>query len=321
MPLENIKFGQSAATSEELNLYDLRLSSSKYRTLPNLSGLTEKVPAYLQSTWDNLTQTLAQKLVPGFMGLNLPADLAAELLELIEIAGGHGLVVPTGYRQPKITVEMAYPIAQQEIARIQALHLPNYELEPTKFFREDVMWWDFRARCPELIEKGHIPGSVIARVDKLDGHIWTEAEQLHLYAGEEYYLESATSLEPMEALKLAAQRLGLEWSTDHKHDNKPCLKGPALVVGAVRNPTLAKYIEKKYGFRPTVHMWFRLNRYKRGYEEAGPLMMRVVKLVLEHDPADAVLVFDHSSLVTVLKRMSGQLMIDEKLPIYQGSML
>lgn len=317
MPSENIKFSQPVVNSENLNLYDLHLSASRFHTLPNLSGLAEKVPAYLQLTWDNLTQTLEQKLVPGFMGLSLPADLAAELLERIEKAGGYGLVVPIDYHHPKITVEMAYPIAERETARRQALR--DYkEVEPTKFCREGVMWWEFRAGVPELIEKGIIPGSVIVLVDKLDSHVWTGAEQAHLFAGEEYHLESATSLEPMEILKLASGQLGLEWSTDHKHDNKPCLKAPALVVGAVKSPS-QNFIEKKYGFRPTVHMWFRLNRYKQGYKAAGPLMMRVAQLVLQHDPADAILVFDEGEVVNVLQRIAGKLTINERWSSWIGS--
>lgn len=319
MPSENIKLSRPAATSENSGMYDIYLSS-EYHTLPNLSVLTEKAPVYLQATWYKLTQILAQKLVPGFMKLNLPADLAAELLECIEIAGGHGLVVPIGYRQPKVTVEMAYAIAEQEIARKQALH-PNYKFEPTKFFGAGVMWWEFGAISNELGRAGHIPNAIRASVDKLDGHTWTSAEQLHHLYGEEYYLESATSLEPMEVLKLVSAQLGLEWSTDHKHNNKPCLKGPALVVGAVKNPSLAKYIHKKYGFRPTIHMWFRMNRYKKGYEAARPLMMRIVELVLKHDPADAVLVFDDSSIVNVLQRISGQLIIDEKWSSWIGPRL
>lgn len=329
MPSEDDKLSQPAATSDGSNLYDIHLSSpfdihlslSKYRRLPNLSGLTEKVPDYLQPNWDNLNQTLAQKLVPGFMGLNLPVDLAAELLECLERSGGHGLVVPIGYRQPKVTMEMAYPIAHEEIAHRQELRFPNYKFEPTKFFREGVMWWEFGSGSEELTQKtGIIPGVIRAFVDKLDGHIWTSAEQTHHWYGEEYYLESATSLEPIEVLKLAAAQLGLEWSTDHKRDNKPCLKGPALVVGAVKSPS-QNYIEKKYGFRPTVEMWFRLNRYKQGYEAAGPLMMRVVALVLEHDPVDALLVFDDSKIVTVLKRTSGQLIIDQRWSSWIGPLL
>lgn len=41
-------------------------------------------------------------------------------------------------------------------------------------------------------------------------------------------------------------------------------------------------------------------------------MMRVVGLVLKHDPADAVLVCDDEIGSTVIKRISGQLTIDEK---------
>ncbi|KJH69774.1 SitI3 family protein [Aliterella atlantica] len=321
MTSEHIKLSQPT-TSETLKLYDLHLSSSKFHTIPDFTGLTEKVPANIQATWYNLTQTIEQKLIPGFMGLNLPADLAAELLERIEIAGGRGLVIPNTYRQPKVTKEMAYPIAEQEIVSKQALLFPNYNFEPTKLFREDIMWWDFRALSPELSEVSHIPGGVIARVDKLDGHIWTAAEQVYLYAEEEYYLESSTTLEPMEALKLAATQFGLEWSTDHKHNNIPCLKAAALVIGAtvVKSPSQT-FIQKKYGFRPTVRMWFRLNRYKKGYEAAEPLMMQVVALVLQHDPGDAVLLFDEGNLSVLLQRISGQLNIDAKLSSWIGSEL
>ena len=311
MSPENIKLNQSINDNQELNLYDLHLSSSRYHTLPDLSGLAEKVPADLQPTWDNLTQTLGQKLVPGFMGLSLSADLAAELLERIERAGGYGLVVPIGYRHPKITVEMAYPIAERETVRRQAER--NYkEVEPTKFCRDGVMWWEFRAGVPELIEKGYIPGSIVVWVDKLDGHFWTAVEQIHHSYGEEYYLESATSLEPMEVLNLAATQLGLEWSTDHKHQNQPCLKAPALVIGAVESKSPNFLIEQKYGFRQAFHMWFRLNRHKQGYEAAGPLMMQVVNLVLQQDPADAILVFDEGETVDVLQRIAGKLTINER---------
>lgn len=310
MSIENIEFSYPVNNSDELNLYDLHLSSKEYHSVPDLNGLTERVSPDLQQTWNKLIQTIEQKLTPGFMGLNLPANLAAELLERIEKAGGYGLVVPIGYRHPKITIEMAYPIAAQETAQIQALQ--NYKVvEPTKFCRQEVMWWEFRAIVPELADKGCIPGCVIVSVDKLDGHIWTSAEQIHVFAGEEYYFESATSLEPMEVLNLVATQLGLEWSIDRKHQNKPCLKGSALVVGAEKLP-FQTFIQKKYGFRPTVHMWFRLNRYKQRYEVARALMMQVVQLVLQHDLEDGVLLFDESTLNTVIQRISGKLIIDEQ---------
>lgn len=312
MPSENINFSQFTTASKKLDLYDLHLSTSKHRTLPDLSELIGEVPTYLRPSWDNLIQTLDRKLVPGFMGLNCKSDLAAELLECIERAGGHGLVVPIGYLQPKITVEMAYPFAEQEVARRHALHLPNYKLEPTRFFGEHTMWWDFRANCPELIERDMIPGCVIVCVDKLDGRIWTSTDISHYLGGEEYLLESATILKPVDALELAAAQFGLEWGIDHKHDYKPCLKGLALVVGAVKTPS-QNFIEGKFGLRPNISMWFRLNRHKKGYEAAKPLMMRIVTLLLEHDPADAILLFDdENGIVTVLKRISGQLIIDEK---------
>ncbi|MBR8836511.1 MAG: hypothetical protein DSM106950_21455 [Stigonema ocellatum SAG 48.90 = DSM 106950] len=218
-------------------------------------------------------------------------------------------MVPSAYRQPKVTLEMAYLIAKQVISQKQETHFSNYKFEPVKFLREGAMWWEFAATSEELIQQSHIPGGIHICVDKLDGHVWTPQEQVRL-SGEEYYQESATTLEPMQVLHLLSHQLDLEWSIYGKNKHRTCLRGPALIVGAVKHafPTM---VEKAFGFRPNVHVWFRMVPHKKGYDSASLLMLKAVMILLRHDSADAVLVFDAGSLVTVLQQISGQLILNQ----------
>lgn len=286
-------------------MYDIYLSSGCSRLI-DVSHQAAEAPVLADSA---LHARILGQTKPGFLGLNLPANTAAELLEELLLAGGQGLVVPSAYRQPKVTLEMAYPIAKQAIAQKQETH-SNYKFEPVKFLREAAMWWEFAAISEELIQQSHIPGAIHVCVDKLDGHVWTPQEQVRLY-GEEYYLESAMTLDPMQVLHLLSDELGLEWSIDDKNKNQTCLRGPALVVGAVKH-AFPPIIEKAFGFRPNVHVWFRMTPYKNGYNSASLLMLKAVTIMLRHDSADAVLVFDAGTLVTVLQRSSGQLVLNEE---------
>lgn len=154
-------------------------------------------------------------------------------------------------------------------------------------------------------------GGVSVRVDKLDGHLWTAQEQVSLHAhGEEYYLQSATSLKLEQIVNLVASKLGLERGVDYRHQNRSCLKGPALVVSAFKHSYPAA-IEKMFGLWPTIQVWFRIIPYKTGYETAARIMLRAVMKVLRHDCKDAVLTFDDGGLATLLTQTEGQLVLGE----------
>ena len=284
-------------------MYDIYLFSSSLRT-PELSNLTAKeiLPQMVRSL---------QERQQGFLGLNLSGDTAAELLEQLTLAGGRGLVASAAYRQPKVTLEMAKPIAEKAIADQQKRHSPNYTYGPVQLLSEGAFWWKFGAVSPDLVERGYIPATLYALVDKVDGHLWTTQEQgtFHLH-GEEYHLESGSTLSPTQLLHRLADELGLEWGTDYRYDNQICLKGPALVVWAIKHPYPA-LIETEVGFRPTVHLRFRLIPYKSGYESAALLLLQAVIKVLRHDARDAVLTFDNGTLVPLLEQVSGQLVLTE----------
>lgn len=301
-------------------MYDIYLSSG-CRRRPNLSTLADN-PVLQKALHSRLQQP-----EPGFLGLNLSGDRAASLLEQLILAEGYGYVVPTAYHQPKVTIEMATPIAEQAITGKQESHFPTYTFEAVRFLREGTMWWEFVARSEELIEEGHCPGAVHALVDKLDGHVWSAGEEARLYAhGEEYYLESATTLSPEQVLHLladvgAARKAPLlEWGTDYMHENQTCLKGPALVISAVAHPFPA-FIENTHGFRPTVHVYFRIIPYKSGYESATLLMLRAVIRLLRHDSRDAVLTTDAGDLLTLLHSKAGQLVRGTEWDSWAGTVL
>lgn len=177
------------------------------------------------------------------------------------------------------------------------------------------MWWDFGAVSEDLAREGYAPGRIDARVDKLDGHVWSQKERATLYR-EEYYLEMATSKEPMQVLKLLSERLGFEWGVNDRETEKelpqPCLKAsPALAIAAVKETLPPMLQDRLIGIRATVQVWFRIKPYKKGCESAGYLLHRAAIALLDRDPGDAVLLFDGGSLVKVFDRIAGEMKVYE----------
>lgn len=289
-------------------MYDIYLLSECH-ILPDLSDLVASDPLLVDLDLSTGIQSALFK--SGFIGLNLPANTAASLLEHLKKAGSSGVVVPLAYRQPKITIEMAYAIAFQALAeQKQATGFSRHDYEPLSFCKEGVMWWEFKSNSEKLIQQGYIPGRVCIRVDKLDGHVWTwEEEQRYLY-GEEYYLESATTQKPMQVLHFLSEQLGFELVTNDPKNNQTCLKGSGLVVVAFKH-TFPQVIEEIYGFKPTVHLQFRIIPYTTGFEWADILVLRAVMILLGHEPGDAVLLFNGWFPLIILQRISGQLVLNQ----------
>lgn len=108
---------------------------------------------------------------PRFLGLDLPLEIATDLLRRLESQKGRGLVVEAKYREPKISKEAAFLIAERHLLEIHQT-IPNVTFDPVVFRRDDIMVWQFCSVSPEWIEQGRIPGALIASVDKIDGRIW-----------------------------------------------------------------------------------------------------------------------------------------------------
>jgi hypothetical protein len=124
----------------------------------------------------------------------------------------------------------------------------------------------------------------------------------------EYDLEFATEFEPKVVLDVVAEKLSFKW-WEQSH-----LIAIGLIMGAY-NPSKTSELsqscfEEAYGFRPTLSVWFRLDKFA-DYDEGYRNMMRATTLLLSYIPGDAVLVFNGE--ITVLQRTNGELAINSEL--------
>ncbi len=116
-------------------------------------------------------------------------------------------------------------------------------------------------------------------------------------------LELSTDLKPARALRLLAERFGLEWA-DAAH-----LLGPAVWVSAIEpDQDFKRMIEEAFHFKPDLSVGFRLDPNSGEYEEGSRIMLRATMLLLEQG-RDGVLLFNGEHIV--LQRLSECLVLNE----------
>jgi vacuolar-type H+-ATPase subunit E/Vma4 len=59
--------------------------------------------------------------------------------------------------------------------------LSEAEVEEVRLVRENERAWTFTADIPKLIDEGWSPGAVIVLIDKSDGHVLTQEEQVEFH--------------------------------------------------------------------------------------------------------------------------------------------
>jgi len=110
----------------------------------------------------------------GFTGADLSLEEAKKMAELLDLAGGAGLVVPAIYRAPLISQASARQIAEARLSELR--HERGDVFGPLEDGHEQDMWWRFLAvHLPSQAEERE-PGCVYIDVDKVDGHIKTRAD-------------------------------------------------------------------------------------------------------------------------------------------------
>ena len=86
----------------------------------------------------------------------------------------------------KISLEQAQNIAAIEVERLKNTpRLVGYDFSPTTLLWDEPLTWTFVSGSQQLHEEGCAPGAFFVKVDKGDGHIWSEDEV------EQYYTELA----------------------------------------------------------------------------------------------------------------------------------
>lgn len=76
-----------------------------------------------------------------------------------------------------ITLEQAQQVAAVEIERLKNVpRLIGHDFGPVELVRDDILTWTFVSASQKLQAEGCVPGAIFVRVDKRDGHVWTEDE-------------------------------------------------------------------------------------------------------------------------------------------------
>jgi hypothetical protein len=94
--------------------YDLYLSRGG-RKLPELDDLTKTIPALASS---ELREKLVQRTPkgPGMLGLDISYEAARTLMLRLKACQATGYPIPSAYHHPRLTIEQATSIAEQDIA-------------------------------------------------------------------------------------------------------------------------------------------------------------------------------------------------------------
>lgn len=158
-------------------MYDIYLSAG-CRELPILDDLVPQIPMLADPTFQQKLLTGSPHR-PGFLGLDLPEELAQVLFQrlLPTRAGGSWLL--SAYRQPRVSKEQAAQLAEPAIAELMRKHFERYPddtLSAVYFVGEKPEYWVFGYTSEQLVAKNIIPGGPRVSVDKLDGHIWTRED-------------------------------------------------------------------------------------------------------------------------------------------------
>lgn len=92
----------------------------------------------------------------------------------------------------------AQNIARREVEKIISAdpELSRSEVEEVRLARENESVWTFTADIPKLIEEGWSPGAITVLIDKKDGHVLTEEQEVELYKNWENKRRRAGFIKP-----------------------------------------------------------------------------------------------------------------------------
>jgi len=149
-------------------------------TRPDLGALIAANPLLARPFTDPTTQaTLTQRdAAPGFLGVDVSQQQATALLTELQRLGAQGSILPSLYRQPRISAQEAAVRAQPTLVQQEAHYFPSYQFGPVRVWQDDARWWVVGAVAQKLVDEGHIPGGVVVYVDKLDGRVLTGDDML-----------------------------------------------------------------------------------------------------------------------------------------------
>jgi len=244
----------------------------------------------------------------GFIGLNTTNEIAVDILEWVIRCEGYGLVIPTIYRDPKISVVKAKEIAIIELEKEIELSYPNIKFQAVQVFEDEPLWWRVCAYSEELTRRGLIPGGVCKYVDKLDGHLWPLADRVRVHK-EEFYLDISIKVTIRQLEKSFKKELGYIESLDYSDHNIKCLRYGCLLIRLQPSP-YPRLVEKLHGFSPNIHVHIKKIPYGKEYKNSTHLILKLILHIINYDAINLALTSDRGNLIKILEYKLGKLSLN-----------
>lgn len=99
--------------------------------------------------------------------------------EALSSSAHQGFAIAVAYHSEGVGLRRAKAAAERwmEVAQAEALSKePGIKFDDVQLRSEDPRGWTFMARCPDWQARGMVPGALRCLVDRLDSHVWGEAE-------------------------------------------------------------------------------------------------------------------------------------------------
>jgi hypothetical protein len=109
----------------------------------------------------------------GRIYLALPLAEARAAKKAAKRYDARAYIVPVSYRVPQVSIEEARTIALKQHAEVKKRRPALEDLDDGS---DGPMWWTFSAVDVDAVNAGWIPGRIFISIDKLDGHLVTDAE-------------------------------------------------------------------------------------------------------------------------------------------------
>ena len=279
--------------------YDLFITKvGKINLARNISKIQELSDSF------NLT-----KVQQGFMRLNVSNEMAADILEWIIRNEGYGLIVPTTYRNPKISSTKAKKIASVELEREIKEVYANVQFDPIQVVDDAPFCWKVCTFSQELIEQGLIPGGICKYVDQVDGHLWTLGDRVKIHK-EEFYIECSLKTEISQVEKELKSRLGYFESTDYLDHNVRCLRYNCLLIKVKESP-YPGLVEKLHGFSPSLNISIKKIPYGKDFQNSMQIILTLIIYLIDSGIENLVMTSDRGDLIKILEYKSQKLFLNK----------
>jgi hypothetical protein len=154
-------------------LYDIVLSRGCEEP-PKFAPLLPLIPELAEPTFlaRIIHDSSSNVRSPEFLGLDLPEDLAIDLLKALIDAEASAIRIASVYRRPQIKREQAMTLARQAFLAQQSTPRPIQPLAVACLPETKTCYWTCKVPSEQ--------GDCWLHIDTVDGHLWSQEEIAHM---------------------------------------------------------------------------------------------------------------------------------------------